>query len=417
MEHDKPIDSAGLPANIGARAGELDGIVLYRFAHIWRNASSGGVESYLDVLNRLLLARHAMSIVQSYLDNAPFEGEVVRELHGSGEIVWVPSRVRQPAERARRVGSRLRARLGLRAADDFEIDHTLLQKVLAREWPSLAVFHWISRDSRRIMERLRERSTPLAFVNHFQNTRLSLRDVRSQVASIEAIGGVSGTEVPPYLQSRFTSLSDGIDTDDFVPATCSSNDPSQQIILLPSRVSAEKGHLDAIEALPRVVRDCAGASLAVAGRVADQRYMSRLERATRELGLEDKVRFLGEVSATQLKEWYSRADLVVLPSHSEGMPRVVLEAQAMQCPVVAYDVGGVREALASNVSGVVVAKGDVAGLARGIIDLLSNPERRIAMGRAGRSYVKTEFSLANLVARHEAFYLAAMRGHRALPAA
>lgn len=417
MGYVKAIDSVGTSATIGARAGELDGIVLYRFAHIWRNASSGGVESYLDALNRLLLARHAMCIVQTYLAKAPFEGEIVREPQGAGEIVWVPSSVREPAERARRFGARLRARLGLRAADDFEIDHTLLEKVLAGGWPSLAVFHWISRDSRQIMELLREQSTPLAFVNHFQNTRLSLREVRSQVASIEAIGGVSGTEVPPYLQSRFTSLSDGIDTDDFVPATRPSNHPSQQIILLPSRVSAEKGHLDAIDAFSRVARDFAGARLVVAGRVADQRYMSRLERATRDLGLQDKIGFLGEVSATHLKEWYSRADLVVLPSHSEGMPRVVLEAQAMQCPVVAYDVGGVREALASNVSGVVVAKGDVAGLARGIMDLLSDPERRIAMGRAGRSYVETEFSLANLVARHEAFYLAAMRGHRALPAA
>ena len=96
---------------------------------------------------------------------------------------------------------------------------------------------------------------------------------------------------------------------------------------------------------------------------------------------------------------------------------MLLEAQSMQCPVIAYDVGGVREALASDVSGVVVAKGDIAGLARAIMDLLGNPERRIAMGRAGRSYVSNQFSLVNLVARHEAFYLAAMRGHRAAPAA
>ena len=89
----------------------------------------------------------------------------------------------------------------------------------------------------------------------------------------------------------------------------------------------------------------------------------------------------------------------------------------MQCPVVAYDVGGVREALAPNLSGMVVTKGNVAGLARAIMDLLGNPERRTAMGRAGRSYVSNQFSLVNLVARHEAFYLAAMRGHRAAPAA
>ena len=211
MEHVKPIQFAGSSANICARAGELDGIVLYRFAHIWRNASSGGVESYLDVLNRLLLARHAMCIVQTYLDNAPFEGGVFREPHRSGEIVWVPSLVRKPAERARRFGARLKARLGLRIADDFEIDHTLLEKVLLGGRPSLAVFHWISRDSRRIMEVLREHSVPLAVINHFENTRLSMRGVQSQVASIPAVGGVSGTAGTAFpagaLQQRFRMAS------------------------------------------------------------------------------------------------------------------------------------------------------------------------------------------------------------------
>ena len=73
------------------QAGILDGITLFRFAHMSRNASSGGVEAYLWSLNRHLLQTNRMRILQMYLvpESWPFDVEI--EQVERGELVWIPS--------------------------------------------------------------------------------------------------------------------------------------------------------------------------------------------------------------------------------------------------------------------------------------------------------------------------------------
>ncbi|HRP06986.1 MAG TPA: glycosyltransferase, partial [Gemmatimonadales bacterium] len=70
---------------------------------------------------------------------------------------------------------------------------------------------------------------------------------------------------------------------------------------------------------------------------------SRLERQARRAGLESRVRFIGAIRPESLPEWFAAADLVVLPSRSEGVPNVLLEAKACGRPFVASDVGAVRD--------------------------------------------------------------------------
>ena len=114
-----------------------------------------------------------------------------------------------------------------------------------------------------------------------------------------------------------------------------------------------------------------------------------LVRLAKELGVDDVVRFERPVGGAALVRWYRSADVVTVPSYNESFGLVAVEAQACGAPVVAADVGGLREAVADDVSGVLVDGHDPRRWAQVIGDLLDDPARRArlaagAVAHAGR---------------------------------
>jgi glycosyltransferase involved in cell wall biosynthesis len=97
-------------------------------------------------------------------------------------------------------------------------------------------------------------------------------------------------------------------------------------------------------------------------------------------------------------------DLLVLPSFTEGLPNVVLEASAAGVPVVATAVGGTPEAIEDEVTGYLVPPGNAAALARRIRDTLACEDRRSAMGIQGRAHVARFFSFQAQGARYQRFF-------------
>ena len=128
------------------------------------------------------------------------------------------------------------------------------------------------------------------------------------------------------------------------------------------------------------------------------------------LGLSDRVRFLGEVAdvPARLRE----AHVFVLSSRSEGLPISVLEAMAAGLPVVASDVGGLRELVAAEESGILVPAGSPALLAAALTRLVDTPELRISMGAESRRRVEASFTIERCREAHLALYarLLAARG-------
>jgi glycosyltransferase involved in cell wall biosynthesis len=98
----------------------------------------------------------------------------------------------------------------------------------------------------------------------------------------------------------------------------------------------------------------------------------RLERAIRHKGLEDRIRLHGARPNEQLADWYRAANVFVLPSYSEGVPTVLLEAVACETPFVASRVGGIPEIAELGVSRLVAAC-DVTQLAEALADFLKGP--------------------------------------------
>jgi glycosyltransferase involved in cell wall biosynthesis len=97
-------------------------------------------------------------------------------------------------------------------------------------------------------------------------------------------------------------------------------------------------------------------------------------------------------------------DVLVLPSLSEALGLVLLEAGALGVPVVATAVGGIPEVVEDGVTGILVPPGQPDALADAVTRLLRDPERARAMGEAGRARVEREFTLERTIAGHLAVY-------------
>jgi peptidoglycan/xylan/chitin deacetylase (PgdA/CDA1 family) len=113
------------------------------------------------------------------------------------------------------------------------------------------------------------------------------------------------------------------------------------------------------------------------------------------------VTFIGSVD--DVRPYLASADIVVLPSYREGIPRVAMEAAATGCPVVAYDIRGVREVIDPS-SGLLVPRGDVASLTTVVGDLLGDEARRRRLGLKGQEHVLATFSEDLVVERLRRVY-------------
>lgn len=121
----------------------------------------------------------------------------------------------------------------------------------------------------------------------------------------------------------------------------------------------------------------------------------KLRNTVNQLGLESRVVFLGEVS--DVRPLLAAADCKVLASAAETFSMAMLEAMAMQVPVICTRVGGAPEAIRNRESGLLITPGDVTDLANGLSWILSDDSRRARMGVAARESVTQNFTYSKMV--------------------
>jgi glycosyltransferase involved in cell wall biosynthesis len=117
------------------------------------------------------------------------------------------------------------------------------------------------------------------------------------------------------------------------------------------------------------------------------------EQLAQRLGLEEVVEFAGAVGQDEIRRHYASADVFCLPSFAEGIPVVLMEAMAMEIPVVSTTITGIPELIADGVHGLLVAPGRADALADALERLIAAPDLRAEMGRAGREKVSAEFDV------------------------
>jgi glycosyltransferase involved in cell wall biosynthesis len=160
-----------------------------------------------------------------------------------------------------------------------------------------------------------------------------------------------------------------------------------------------KGLETLVDALPGLLSEHPGASVAVAGRGPDR---EAIEARAAERGVADALHLLGETAGPM--PLLAGADLFVSASWAESFPYNVLEAMAAGLPVVATDVGGTAEAVVHGETGLVVPPRDPVALGRAIGELLAEPARRERMGEAGRRRVAERFTVERMLDGTTAVY-------------
>lgn len=125
--------------------------------------------------------------------------------------------------------------------------------------------------------------------------------------------------------------------------------------------------------------------------------------AVAELGIESKVTFLGQIA--NAADYLVKYDIFLLISNWEGFPRSILEAMSVGLPVVASDVGGVRESVVDGKGGVLIGRGDVLALKNALILLSNNRDLRCSMGCFNQQKFLENFTLAVMYKKTSDLYL------------
>lgn len=165
------------------------------------------------------------------------------------------------------------------------------------------------------------------------------------------------------------------------------------------RLSREKGHADLIEAVAIVRSHGKEISLVLIGDGPERHSLAAKVHALR---LDNVVHLLGYLS--QPERFIEDIDLMVLPSHTEGLPNVVLEALLMEVPVLATHVGGTPEVITDGVTGRLVLPHSPESLATGILEFLSCREFWSHMAREGRKVVEAQFNFQERTRKLESLY-------------
>lgn len=178
-------------------------------------------------------------------------------------------------------------------------------------------------------------------------------------------------------RERITVIHPGIDHGTFAPAPPAERD-ERPTLLYVGRLKRYKGIDVLFEALARLAMDGHDIHLCVAGRGDDR---SRLERVAADLGMAERVRFLGYLSEAEKVRRLQRAWVAVYPSPKEGWGITNVEAAACGTPVVASDSPGLRESVLHGETGFLVPHGDSAAWAAALGSLVGDPGLRARLGR------------------------------------
>jgi colanic acid/amylovoran biosynthesis glycosyltransferase len=190
--------------------------------------------------------------------------------------------------------------------------------------------------------------------------------------------------IPPAIDAKF------FDPGERPPAETSPDRPLR--IISVGRLTWEKGYEYAIEAVRLLAERGVRSELRIIG---DGPMLEALAFSRRQLRVEDSVRFLGGLPRAKVREEMLAADVFLHAAVSEGFGNAVLEAQAMELPVVCSDAGGLPENILDGETGFAAPRRTARALAEKLAELARDPALRQRMGRAGRKRVLERFQLAD----------------------
>ena len=174
-------------------------------------------------------------------------------------------------------------------------------------------------------------------------------------------------------------------------------DEGHIVCIAVGRLAKIKNHEMMIRAFHAV--DCPHARLWLVGDGPERKH---LESLSCELGLGDRVKFVG--FRHDVAELLARSNIFLMSSDYEGISISVLEAMRAGLPIVGTRVGGMQETVKDGHNGMLVEARDIEAMANAIRILIESPQECVRLGRAGRRFLESEFSILTMVERYEQIY-------------
>jgi glycosyltransferase involved in cell wall biosynthesis len=230
----------------------------------------------------------------------------------------------------------------------------------------------------------------LAFAEDYAGRRSDLIYCNAQAVMADTI-----RREPKRDPAIMRVINNGVDLERFAPATDRAKVRERlglaadvPVVICVAALRWHKGHPDLIRASASILKKHPNARFLLAG--GDQGEGEKIKSFASDLGVASAFDFLG--SRADVPDLLRAADVFAFPSHQEGLPNALLEAQASGLPCVATALPGCKEALADGETGMLVDIGDWESLAESISKLLSGSELRKALGAAARRRMESEYS-------------------------
>lgn len=209
--------------------------------------------------------------------------------------------------------------------------------------------------------------------------------------------------LPPY-EDKIEVIPNGVDVEKFKPASVEKEENTLFFLSLLDEFHEYKGLDYLLEAIKIVKKSIPDVKLIVGGKgVLMEHYIKKTES----MGLSNNVEFHGFIPDERMAEYYSAANIFVLPSISslqEGFGIVALEALACKTPVITTEIVGVSSDLMDENAGLAVAPKNKDELAAAIIQLLENEDLALKMGVNGRNLVKSNYTWKGIAKMMEKVY-------------
>jgi glycosyltransferase involved in cell wall biosynthesis len=190
------------------------------------------------------------------------------------------------------------------------------------------------------------------------------------------------------------------DIETFLETGIKRDRPFSQMVLYAGVLIPRKGIHHLISAFARIAQEFPHSRLIIAGSADNRSYAAQLRAQLKEADLNGRVEFVDNMPQEELARLMLEACLLVLPSYSEGLPRVIYEAMAAGLPVIASAVSGIPDVVQDGTTGFLVPPGDENRLAEQIRWMLAHPNDAYEMGHRGRAVAEQLFSSEAFVAAY-----------------
>ena len=358
------------------------------FVNSWSTAHGGSSTSLIDVVTNLDSARYRPIVM------CPTEGELPTRLRDVG----IPVLVR-----------------GIHRPTREEFDRFLLEVALHWRWlrsEGIALVHCNTSASRRSIVQAAV-SAGIPYVQHVRNV---VRDPQSSyayhvaqriVCNSDSSAAVFRSDVS--FRAKTMTLYNAVDlsrydTDRDTRREELAISASRPVIGFVGQIVPRKGVTTLIAAMPEVIARVPEALLVVVGCAPpdELEYEAECVRLTNSLGLGGHVRFVGY--RRDVPAFMRTFDVFALPTRSEPFGKVIIEAMAAGCPVVASNVGGIPEIVTSGDLGTLISPDDPAALSAALLSYLTDARRHREVADRAASSVHARFGMDTMLQRLQSLY-------------